>query len=280
MKLKIEENDDGEVQAILRWLNESETAVSSLNSGPIRSENRFENGECEVAHRGGRIASISGSDLLRFAAVSSPMCFDLLLLFLGHSLSHSPDALSRLQDDPAKMFYLLQMVCFAAWCPRTQLGKEPTFPSAPVHCVSLPLYSPSSLPLLAYLEKLGFCGLGGSGGSAKGLEDLTLFDVTYRRFVSVSSPRITVDGVLCKLMTPWAIVCDGWCLEPQNLKPRDTPIQFAERVRDIIFVREGLNSQEGYLGWISEILSPSPQPQREENVDIAPTDFLMLHQDK
>ena len=34
---------------------------------------------------------------------------------------------------------------------------------------------------------------------------------------------------LLQLMTSWAVVCDVWYLEPQNLKPGETPIEFAER---------------------------------------------------
>lgn len=34
---------------------------------------------------------------------------------------------------------------------------------------------------------------------------------------------------LLQLMTSWAVVCDVWYLEPQNLKPGETAIEFAER---------------------------------------------------
>lgn len=34
---------------------------------------------------------------------------------------------------------------------------------------------------------------------------------------------------LLQLMTSWAVVCDVWYLEPQNLNPGETPIEFAER---------------------------------------------------
>ncbi|XP_077253433.1 glycerol-3-phosphate acyltransferase 9-like [Tasmannia lanceolata] len=54
---------------------------------------------------------------------------------------------------------------------------------------------------------------------------------------------------LLRLMTSWAVVCDVWYLEPQNLKPRETSIEFAERVRSIISVRAGLKMVpwNGYL---------------------------------
>ncbi|MCL7031080.1 hypothetical protein MKW94_009606, partial [Papaver nudicaule] len=42
---------------------------------------------------------------------------------------------------------------------------------------------------------------------------------------------------LLRLMTSWAVVCDVWYLEPQTLRPGETSIEFAERVRDIISVR-------------------------------------------
>ena len=34
---------------------------------------------------------------------------------------------------------------------------------------------------------------------------------------------------LLQLMTSWAVVCDVWYLEPQNIKPGETAIEFAER---------------------------------------------------
>ncbi|KAG4974296.1 hypothetical protein JHK87_031117 [Glycine soja] len=37
-------------------------------------------------------------------------------------------------------------------------------------------------------------------------------------------------------MTSWAVVCDVWWLEPQNLKPGESPIKFTQRVTDIILV--------------------------------------------
>ncbi|KAK1260928.1 hypothetical protein QJS04_geneDACA019113 [Acorus gramineus] len=62
---------------------------------------------------------------------------------------------------------------------------------------------------------------------------------------------------LLRLMTSWAVVCDVWYLEPQYLKPGETPIEFAERVRDIISVRAGLKKVpwDGYLKYFR----PSPK---------------------
>nr|CAD1841109.1 unnamed protein product [Ananas comosus var. bracteatus] len=62
---------------------------------------------------------------------------------------------------------------------------------------------------------------------------------------------------LFRLMTSWAVVCDVWFLEPQYLKPGETPIEFAERVRDMISVRAGLKKVpwDGYLKYFR----PSPK---------------------
>ncbi|KAG5526887.1 hypothetical protein RHGRI_032970 [Rhododendron griersonianum] len=71
---------------------------------------------------------------------------------------------------------------------------------------------------------------------------------------------------LLQLMTSWAVVCDVWYLEPQNLKPGETPIEFAERVRDVISVRAGLKMVpwDGYLKYSR----PSPK-HRERNCNAA-----------
>lgn len=62
---------------------------------------------------------------------------------------------------------------------------------------------------------------------------------------------------LVRLMTSWAVVCDVWYLEPQYLKPGETSIEFAERVRDMISVRAGLKKVpwDGYLKYFR----PSPK---------------------
>ncbi|KAL3730949.1 hypothetical protein ACJRO7_027900 [Eucalyptus globulus] len=54
---------------------------------------------------------------------------------------------------------------------------------------------------------------------------------------------------LVRLMTSWAVVCDVWYLEPQTRRPDETPIEFSERVRDIICARAGLKKVpwDGYL---------------------------------
>eukprot|EP00250_Pteridium_aquilinum_P011554 c20148_g1_i2 orf=205-1350(-) len=54
---------------------------------------------------------------------------------------------------------------------------------------------------------------------------------------------------LVRLMTSWAVVCEVWYLEPQTLQPPETPIEFAERVRDMIARRAGIKkvAWDGYL---------------------------------
>ncbi|EFJ07412.1 hypothetical protein SELMODRAFT_133604 [Selaginella moellendorffii] len=54
---------------------------------------------------------------------------------------------------------------------------------------------------------------------------------------------------LLRLMTSWAVVCDVWYLEPQTIRPNETPIEFAERVRDMIAKRAGIKkvAWDGYL---------------------------------
>ncbi|XP_058191394.1 glycerol-3-phosphate acyltransferase 9-like [Rhododendron vialii] len=72
---------------------------------------------------------------------------------------------------------------------------------------------------------------------------------------------------LLQLMTSWAVVCDVWYLEPQNLKPGETPIEFAERVRDVISVRAGLKMVpwDGYLKYSR----PSPKHRERKQQSFA-----------
>ncbi|XP_058723392.1 glycerol-3-phosphate acyltransferase 9 [Vicia villosa] len=70
---------------------------------------------------------------------------------------------------------------------------------------------------------------------------------------------------LLQLMTSWAVVCDVWYLEPQNLKPGETAIEFAERVRDIISHRAGLKKVpwDGYLKYSRP--SPKHRERKQQN---------------
>ncbi|KAJ4829740.1 Glycerol-3-phosphate acyltransferase 9 [Turnera subulata] len=72
---------------------------------------------------------------------------------------------------------------------------------------------------------------------------------------------------LLQLMTSWAVVCDVWYLEPQNLRPGETAIEFAERVRDIISVRAGLKKVpwDGYLKYSR----PSPKHRERKQQSFA-----------
>ncbi|MBA0572644.1 hypothetical protein Golob_002970 [Gossypium lobatum] len=72
---------------------------------------------------------------------------------------------------------------------------------------------------------------------------------------------------LLQLMTSWAVVCDVWYLEPQNLRPGETPIEFAERIRDIISVRAGLKKVpwDGYLKYSR----PSPKHRERKQQSFA-----------
>ncbi|KAE8654359.1 lysM domain-containing GPI-anchored protein 2 [Hibiscus syriacus] len=72
---------------------------------------------------------------------------------------------------------------------------------------------------------------------------------------------------LLQLMTSWAVVCDVWYLEPQNLRPGETLIEFAERVRDIISVRAGLKKVpwDGYLKYSR----PSPKHRERKQQSFA-----------
>ncbi|CAJ1935761.1 unnamed protein product [Sphenostylis stenocarpa] len=94
--------------------------------------------------------------------------------------------------------------------------------------------------------------------------------------VAIKYNKIFVDGFwnsrkqsftthLLQLMTAWAVVCDVWYLEPQNMKPGETSIEFAERVRDIISHRAGLKKVpwDGYLKYSRP--SPKHREAKQQN---------------
>ncbi|XP_031391022.1 glycerol-3-phosphate acyltransferase 9-like [Punica granatum] len=72
---------------------------------------------------------------------------------------------------------------------------------------------------------------------------------------------------LLQLMTSWAVVCNVWYLEPQTIRPGETPIEFAERVRDAISKRAGLKKVpwDGYLKYSR----PSPKQMEEKQQSYA-----------
>ncbi|KAM2319958.1 hypothetical protein ACFXTH_016961 [Malus domestica] len=65
---------------------------------------------------------------------------------------------------------------------------------------------------------------------------------------------------LLQLMTSWAVVCNVWYLEPQNIRPGETAIEFAERARDIISVRAGLKM----VPWDEYLKYSRPSPKHRE----------------
>lgn len=72
-----------------------------------------------------------------------------------------------------------------------------------------------------------------------------------------NSRKQSFTSHLLQLMTSWAVVCDVWYLEPQTKRPDETPIAFAERVREVISHRAGLKKVpwDGYLKYSR----PSPR---------------------
>ncbi|KAG9150113.1 hypothetical protein Leryth_009695 [Lithospermum erythrorhizon] len=62
-----------------------------------------------------------------------------------------------------------------------------------------------------------------------------------------------------KLMTSWAVVCDVWYLEPKNLNPGETSIEFAVRVRDIIALRVGLKKVPCRPGAFETVYQQGPK---------------------
>ncbi|ERN04939.1 glycerol-3-phosphate acyltransferase 3 [Amborella trichopoda] len=79
-----------------------------------------------------------------------------------------------------------------------------------------------------------------------------------------NSKKQSFTNHLLRLMTSWAVVCDVWYLEPQTLKPGETPIQFAERVRDIIAVRAGIKKVPWNGYWKHERPNPKHSEQKQQ----------------
>eukprot|EP00850_Spirogloea_muscicola_P001728 SM000006S19493 [mRNA] locus=s6:1072159:1075790:- [translate_table: standard] len=72
-----------------------------------------------------------------------------------------------------------------------------------------------------------------------------------------NSKKQSFTAHLLRLMTSWAVVCDVWYLEPQTIRQGESPIEFAERVRDMIAKRAGIKKVpwDGYLKYYR----PSPK---------------------
>ncbi|KAH7833677.1 hypothetical protein Vadar_008678 [Vaccinium darrowii] len=75
------------------------------------------------------------------------------------------------------------------------------------------------------------------------------------------------------LMMSWTVVCDVWFLKPQNINPGETPIEFAERVRDMISVQAGFKMvpQDGYLKY------SRPSPKHRERKQQSFAELMLRH---
>ncbi|XP_058099744.1 glycerol-3-phosphate acyltransferase 9-like [Magnolia sinica] len=89
---------------------------------------------------------------------------------------------------------------------------------------------------------------------------LNLYYAFLLSFIELFACRQSFTMHLLHLMTSWAVVCDVWYLEPQNLKPGETPIELAERVRDIISIRAGLKK----VPWDRYLKYSRPGPKHTE----------------
>ena len=81
---------------------------------------------------------------------------------------------------------------------------------------------------------------------------------------------------LLQLMTSWAVVCEVWYLEPQTIRPGETGIEFAERVRDMISLRAGLKKVpwDGYLKYSR----PSPKHSERKQQSFAESILARLEE--
>ncbi|GAB2219257.1 hypothetical protein Droror1_Dr00006890 [Drosera rotundifolia] len=77
---------------------------------------------------------------------------------------------------------------------------------------------------------------------------------------------------LFHLMTSWAVVCDVYFLEPQKPKAGETPIEFAERVRDMICARAGLKK----VDWDGFLKHSRPSPKLLESKQRRFAESLLL----
>jgi glycerol-3-phosphate O-acyltransferase 3/4 len=69
------------------------------------------------------------------------------------------------------------------------------------------------------------------------------------------------------LMSSWAVVADVWYMEPQEKRPGEDGIQFAERVRSMICQRAGIKPVpwDGMLKYFK----PSPRMCEKRRAEIA-----------
>ncbi|CAN8072243.1 unnamed protein product [Agarophyton chilense] len=110
-------------------------------------------------------------------------------------------------------------------------------------------------PMLVFPEgtctNAEYCIMFKKGSFALGVEVHPIAMRYRRRFgdpfwnsQTTSFPRHLID-----LMTSWAVVCDVYYMEPQNIQPGETDVQFANRVKKLICERAGLISVnwDGFL---------------------------------
>eukprot|EP01137_Pigoraptor_chileana_P006431 Opistho-2@50818 len=79
-----------------------------------------------------------------------------------------------------------------------------------------------------------------------------------------NSRRQSFPQHLYRLMTSWCVVCDVWYMEPQNKLIDETPIQFANRTKDLIAQQAGLISVpwDGYLKYFQPNIREKESRQR------------------
>ncbi|KAJ7524738.1 hypothetical protein O6H91_17G018600 [Diphasiastrum complanatum] len=89
-----------------------------------------------------------------------------------------------------------------------------------------------------------------------------------------NSRKQSITQHLIRLMTSWAVVCDVWYMEPQNILPGETSIEFAERVRKLIADRVGIKMVpwDGYLKY----QRPSPKLKEKKQQELANAVFNKL----
>eukprot|EP00240_Pyramimonas_obovata_P004957 CAMPEP_0118944026 /NCGR_PEP_ID=MMETSP1169-20130426/39515_1 /TAXON_ID=36882 /ORGANISM="Pyramimonas obovata, Strain CCMP722" /LENGTH=413 /DNA_ID=CAMNT_0006889423 /DNA_START=245 /DNA_END=1482 /DNA_ORIENTATION=+ len=75
-----------------------------------------------------------------------------------------------------------------------------------------------------------------------------------------NSRRQSFTQHLMRLMTSWAVVCDVWYLEPQEMRENETPEMFAERVQEMICRQAGITK----VRWDGMLKYYRPRPALTE----------------
>eukprot|EP00245_Coleochaete_scutata_P012610 TRINITY_DN4912_c0_g1_i1.p1 TRINITY_DN4912_c0_g1~~TRINITY_DN4912_c0_g1_i1.p1 ORF type:complete len:467 (+),score=85.52 TRINITY_DN4912_c0_g1_i1:239-1639(+) len=89
-----------------------------------------------------------------------------------------------------------------------------------------------------------------------------------------NSRKQSFSNHLLRLMTSWAVVCDVWYLEPQTIREGESPIEFSERVREMIAKRAGIKMVpwDGYLKYYR----PSPKLTEKKQAKYAESIAIRL----